>query len=123
MSPDPAVELARIRQICMALPRAAEKLSHGAPTFFLEKGKVYAYFWHDHHGDGRTAVLVKTSGIEEQEMLIEMDPDTYFKPPYLGPSGWIGVLLDQDSTDWHHIADWIEKSWRAVAPRKFMEKM
>ena len=79
----------------MALPEAAEKLSHGSPAFFIEKGKIFAYFWHNHHGDGRTAVMVKTSGLEEQAMLIEMDPDLYYQPAYLGPSGWIG---DPDST-------------------------
>jgi phosphoribosylglycinamide formyltransferase-1/phosphoribosylamine--glycine ligase/phosphoribosylglycinamide formyltransferase/phosphoribosylformylglycinamidine cyclo-ligase len=121
MSPDPEIELARIRAIAFGLPGTVEKISHGMPVFFIEKGKTFAWFWHDHHGDGRTAMLVKTSGIEEQEMLIEMDPDLYFKPPYLGPSGWIGVLLDQDGPDWDHVADWIEKSWRAVAPRKLLE--
>jgi phosphoribosylglycinamide formyltransferase-1/phosphoribosylamine--glycine ligase/phosphoribosylglycinamide formyltransferase/phosphoribosylformylglycinamidine cyclo-ligase len=122
MSPDPQAALERIRAIALGLPGTIEKISHGAPVFFIDKGRTFAWFWHDHHGDGRTAVLVKTSGLEEQEMLLEIDPDLYFKPPYLGPSGWIGVLLDQSGTDWDHVADWIEKSWRAVAPRKLLEK-
>ncbi|GAA0334845.1 hypothetical protein GCM10009087_51470 [Sphingomonas oligophenolica] len=78
MSPDPDSVLAKVRALCMALPEAAEKISHGAPTFFIEKGKVFAYFSHNHHGDGRTAVQVKTSGREEQAMLVEMDPDLYY---------------------------------------------
>lgn len=116
-----SVELDRIRTIALELPATVEKVSHGTPVFFIEKGRTFAWFWHNHHGDGRTAVLVKTSGIEEQEMLIEADPDVYFRPPYLGPSGWIGLNL-ADETDWQHVADWIEKSWRAVAPRKLLEK-
>lgn len=123
MSPDPAIELEHVRSIVRTLPGTTEKVSHDAPVFFIDgtRGRSFAWFWHNHHGDGRTALLVKTSGLEEQEMLIEADPDLYFKPPYLGPSGWIGVLLDQDSTDWHHVADWIERSWRSVAPRKLLE--
>ena len=121
MSPDPAADLARLRPICLALPRAAEKVSHGAPAFFIEKGKVFAYFTHNHHGDGRTAVMVKTSGLDEQQILIEADPDLYYRPPYIGHSGWIGICTDQPQTDWDHIADRIETSWRLVAPKKLLE--
>lgn len=116
MSPDPQVELERIRALCMAFPMAAEKLSHGAPTFFVEKGKVYAYFWHNHHGDDRTAVLVKTSGGEEQAMLVDADPDTYFIPPYLGPSHWVGLRLDGPDLDWDRVAHRIRLSWDMIAP-------
>lgn len=121
MSPDPEPVLAKVRDLCLALPCAVEKISHGAPTFFIEKGKVFAYFSHNHHGDDRTAVQVKTSGREEQAMLVEMDPEFYFVPPYTGPSGWIGMRLDRDETDWEHIADRIAMSWELVAPRKLLE--
>ncbi|MEO7687856.1 MAG: MmcQ/YjbR family DNA-binding protein [Sphingomonas sp.] len=121
MSPDPESVLAKVRAICMALPAAAEKISHGAPTFFIEKGKVFAYFSHNHHGDGRTAVQVKTSGREEQAMLVEMDPDHYYVPAYTGPAGWIGMRLDTDDTDWDHIGDRIATSWELVAPRRLLE--
>ena len=121
MSPDPDADLARLRPICLALPRAAEKISHGANTFFIEKGKVFAYFTHNHHNDGRTAVMVKTSGLDEQAMLIEADPDLYYSPPYIGHAGWIGIRTDVPHTDWSHIADRIETSWRYVAPRKLLD--
>ena len=121
MSPDPESDLAKVRALCMALPEAAEKISHGAPTFFIEKGKVFAYFSHNHHGDDRTAVQVKTSGREEQAMLVEMDPDLYYVPPYTGPAGWIGMRLDQGATDWDHIGDRIATSWELVAPRRLLE--
>jgi hypothetical protein len=121
VSPDPAADLERLRPICMALPRAAEKISHGANAFFIEKGKVFAYFTHDHHNDGRTAVMVKTSGLDEQAMLIEADPDLYYSPPYIGHSGWIAIRTDVDATDWGHIVDRIETSWRHVAPRKLLD--
>lgn len=113
--------LEQVRRRALALPRAAEKLSHGTPGFHIEGGKFFAYFSHDHHGDGITSVLVKTSGAEEQESLIDMDPDTYYKPPYLGPSGWIGIRLDAGDVDWPHVEDRLAQSWRMVAPRKLAE--
>jgi len=121
MSPDPESVLAKVRAICMALPAATEKVSHGAPTFFIEKGKVFAYFSHNHHNDGRTAVHVKTSGFDEQAMLVEADPDLYYIPPYIGTAGWIGVRLDAGDTDWDHIGDKIAQSWELVAPAKLLE--
>ena len=82
---------------------------------------MFAYFSHDHHGDGITALLVKTSGAEEQAMLIEAEPDLYFRPAYLGPSGWIGFRLDQGDVDWDHVGEWLLKSWRLAAPRKLAD--
>ena len=122
MSPDPDADLERLRTIAMSLPRAAEKISHGQPAFYIEKGKIFAWFWHDHHRDGRTAIMVKTSGIEEQEMLIEMDPDLYYRPAYIGPFGWVAIRTDQPHSDWDHIADRIALSWDYVAPPKLKGK-
>jgi formyltetrahydrofolate-dependent phosphoribosylglycinamide formyltransferase len=114
----PEAILARLRGLALALPGAAEKLSHGSPGFFVEGGKFFAYFSRDHHGNGITALLVKTSGVEEQAMLIENDPDLYFRPAYFGPSGWIGIRLDTGDTDWAQIETWLGRSWRASAPKR-----
>ena len=121
MSLDPDVPLARVRELALALPETAERPSHGSPGFHIEKGKFFAYFWHDHHGDSETVVIVKTAGVEEQAMLIEMDPDCYYSPPYLGPSGWVAMRLDRDDTDWDRVADRIAASWEMVAPRRLLE--
>lgn len=121
MSPDPEPVLARVRELALALPGTAERLSHGSPGFHIEKGKFFAYFWHNHHSDGETIVIVKTSGSEEQAMLIEMDPDIYFSPPYLGPSGWVAMRLDGDDVDWDRVGDRIAQSWEMVAPRRLLE--
>jgi hypothetical protein len=121
MSPDPEPVLARVRELALALPGTAERLSHGSPGFHIEKGKFFAYFWHNHHSDGETIVIVKTSGSEEQAMLIEMDPDIYFSPPYLGPSGWVAMRLDGDEVDWNRVGDRIAQSWEMVAPRRLLE--
>ena len=121
MSPDPDGDLKRLRAIALGLPSATEKLSHGSPAFFIEKGKAFAYFWHNHHGDGETSVMVKTSGRDEQAMLVEADPQLYYIPPYLGPSGWIAVRLAGEATDWDHVGDRIAQSWELAAPRRLVE--
>lgn len=75
----------------MSLSGATEKLSHGEPTFFV-RNRVFTMFANNHHGDGRIAVwLPAAEGL--QEALVQEAPDTYFRPPYVGPSGWIGVEL------------------------------
>ena len=114
----PETMLSRVRALALALPAAAEKLSHGSPGFYVEGGKFFAYFSYDHHHDGVTGLLVKASGVEEQSQLIENDPDLYYRPAYLGPSGWIGIRLDTGEVDWAHIEDWLARSWRASAPKR-----
>ena len=121
MSPDPAADLARLRTICLALPEAVEKVSHGMPVFFIAKGRTFAWFMDDHHGVGITAVAVKTSGEEEQAMLVERQPDLYYRPAYLAPSGWIGLRLDAGETNWDHVADRVAMSWELVAPRRLLQ--
>ena len=113
--------LSRVRAIALKLPEAGERLSHGSPGFHIEKGKFFAYVWNNHHDDGEHAVMVKTTGTEEQQMLIEMDPNCYYKPPYLGPSGWVAMRIDQPETDWDRVADRIAQSWELVAPRCLLE--
>ena len=114
---DPAYLLGRVRERAMALPEADEVTSHGMPCFGIVKGKKFAYFTHDHHGDGKTALLVKISGADEQAQLIELDEDRYYRPAYFG-DGWVGIRLDLGDTDWDAIDDWLRKSWLAIAPKK-----
>lgn len=109
--------LGRVRALAMALPEADEVTSHGMPCFGIVKGKKFAYFTHDHHGDGKTALLVKISGADEQAQLIELDEARYYRPAYFG-DGWIGIRLDLGDTDWDAIGDWLRKSWLAIAPKK-----
>jgi phosphoribosylglycinamide formyltransferase 1 len=114
--------LTKVRERALALPQADEVTSHGMPCFGIEKGKKFAYFSQDHHGDGVTALLVKTTAPEEQAMLIDSDPARYFRPAYFG-DGWVGIRLDLGDTDWDHIEDRLHKSWREVAPRKLFSLM
>jgi hypothetical protein len=121
MSPDPETVLAKVRDAALSLPSACEKLSHGSPGFFIEGGKAFAYFWHNHHNDGETVAIVKTTGRDEQQMLIEADPECYYAPPYLGPSGWVAMRLEGEAVDWDRVADRIAISWELAAPRRLLE--
>lgn len=122
MSPDPDADLARLRGLCLAQPRGVEKVSHGMPVFFIEKGKTFAWFIHDHHGAGTTAVAVKTSGPDEQAMLVEAEPELFYRPAYLAPSGWIGLRLDVPETDWDQVEARIEQSWALAATPRLREQ-
>ena len=112
--------LAKLRAAALALPEAEERLSHGQPTYFVA-GKQFAQFRDNHHGDGVTGVCVKTSGPDEQAMLIEAEPDLYSRPAYLGPSGWISINLAPADTDWEHVRGWLVRSWELAAPKRLTE--
>ena len=113
----PDLLIAEVRTRALALPQSDEVTSHGMPCFGVIKGKKFAYVSNDHHGDSRVALLVKISGADEQAQLIESDPARYYRPAYFGDS-WIGIRLDLGDTDWDAVADWLARSWRAIAPRK-----
>ena len=115
LAADPAAAEARVRALCLALPETGERVSHGIPAFDVA-GKMFAYFRHNHHGDAMTVVCVKTSGRDEQEFLWEADPDTYSKPAYLWPSGWVAVALAE--ADWDLVEARLKTSWRLAAPRR-----
>jgi phosphoribosylglycinamide formyltransferase-1 len=114
--------VAQVRERALALPEADEVLSHGMPCFGVTKGKKFAYVSLDHHGDGKTALLVKISGLDEQQQLIENDPARYYRPAYFGDS-WIGIRLDLGENDWDHVAEWLQRSWRMSAPKKLTAMM
>ena len=113
----PEALLTRVRGLALNLPAAAEKLSHGSPGFFVEGGKFFAYFSDTHHGDGITALMLKVSGLDEAAMLIEQDPDRFFRPKYFGPAGWVGVVLT-DGPDWAMIEAMLSAAWRQCAPKR-----
>jgi uncharacterized protein YdhG (YjbR/CyaY superfamily) len=109
-------QLERVRRICAKMPGVSEKLSHGAPTFFVEKDKgVFTMFMDNHHQDGHLGVwLPAPAGL--QSALIEDDPATYFKPPYVGSSGWIGIELDQIGDEALEIH--VRAAWELAARKK-----
>ena len=120
---DPAVQAAavKVRAICLALPEATERLSHGSPTFFVKDKKTFVMFLNDHHGDGRLALwCAAPAGVQEE--LVDQDPERFFRPPYVGHRGWIGVRLDRD-LDWDEVAGICEDAYRQVAPKKLIAEL
>lgn len=109
----PASVLARLRRICLALPEAREKLSHGEPTWFAGTGKVFAALDDHHHGAAHLSVWLPQP-LGAQEALIASDPDRFFRPPYVGPSGWVGVVLDT-GPDWAVIERLVRDAYVRVA--------
>lgn len=111
--------LARLRTICLALPEASERLSHGAPTFFVRGKRPFVMVLDDHHGDGRFAIWCAASpGM--QTMLVDADPERFFVPPYVGHRGWLGFRLDR-GLDWDELAGIVEDAYAEIAPAKLVE--
>lgn len=110
--------LNKVRQAALELPETSERVSHGQPSFFVA-GKQFAQFRDNHHGDGKTVVCVRVSGLEEQAMLLEINPEIYSKPAYL--PAWVSINLAGDDVDWDHVADRIAMSWELAAPRRLLE--
>ena len=115
----PADPLAKLRKICLALPSAKEVPAWGTSTFRC--GKIFAMYAHpdDHHGGGRHGVWLKAAP-GNQRLMVHDRPDRFFVPPYVGPSGWIGVWIDKRPS-WTEVALLVEESWRLVAPKKLLK--
>ena len=105
------------RKLALALPGSEERPSHGSPGW-RAGGKYFAHFNDQHHGTPHIALLVKTSGPDELDGLVENAPEAYFRPAYYGAAGWVGVILNRPGVDWDSVADWLRRSWRNVAPKK-----
>ncbi len=106
--------LGRVRALCLALPETSERLSHGAPTFFVRRKRAFLMVLRNHHGDGRFAIwCAAPPGL--QTMLVEADPERFFVPPYVGHRGWLGMRLDR-ALDWDELAGIVEDAYAEVAP-------
>jgi len=109
-----------VRAICLALPGATERLSHGAPAFFA--GRQFVMLWPDgHHGDA-TPQLWCAAPPGAQEGFIDSDPGRYFRPPYVGSRGWLGMRLDGD-LDRDEVALQCEEAFRAIAPARLVARL
>jgi hypothetical protein len=116
--PDDA--LTRVRAICLALPEATERESHGSPGFFV--GKQFVMLWHRGHHDHDFPHLWCAAPAGEQQALVAERPDRFFVPPYVGHRGWLGVRLD-GAVDWGEIADLCEEAYRCVAPKRLVAQL
>ena len=108
--------LERVRAICLALPDVTERPSHAAPTWFINDKRSFVMYHDDHHGDGRLALWCAAPE-GAQEMLVQGAPYHYFRPPYVGHRGWIGVRLDRE-LGWDEIAGVIEDAHETIARRR-----
>ena len=113
--------LARLRRLCLALPESREVEAWGEPTFRV-RNRLFAMYAAagNHHGNGRAAVWCKAAA-GNQELMVRAAPDRFFVPPYVGPSGWVGVWLDV-GTDWSELAGLLADGWRLVAPKRLAER-
>lgn len=118
---EPEWIVAKVGTLALALPETDARTSHGAPGWRVggeKAGKFFAYVSVRHHGEDAVALLVKTGGPDEMAALIDAEPDIYYRPAYYGASGWIAYRLDRPGVDWDHVAEWLTRSWRAVAPKR-----
>jgi hypothetical protein len=113
----PSGPLARLRKVCLTLPEAHEVEAWGEPTFRV-RNKLFAMYAapNNHHGAGRPAVWCKAAP-GNQALMVRAEPERYFVPPYVGPSGWVGVWLDRNP-DWSEVKELMKDSYRLVAPKK-----
>ena len=114
--------LERVRRLCLALPEAEEKEAWGEPTFRV-RNKLFAMYANadTHHGKGIDGLWIKSTGVN-QDLLVHDDPERYFVPPYVGPSGWVGVRLGNDP-DWEAIGELLRDAYRLIAPKKLLARL
>jgi hypothetical protein len=110
--------LREVRTHCLALPEVEERLSHGSPTFFVRGKTSFVMFLDDHHGDGILGIwCAAPPGVQAE--LVEAEPDRFFRPPYVGGRGWLGVRLDR-SPDWEELGGIVTDAYRTVAPKRLV---
>ena len=116
----PASPYDRIRALSLAHPGAFEKEAWGAPTFRIERGKMFVMFADNHHDDGRVAIWCRATA-DGREALLELDAQRFFVPPYVGASGWVGVRLE-GRVPWPAVTDVISEAARLAAPKKIRRR-
>ena len=113
--------LRRVRALCLALPEVTERLSHGSPTWFVRDKKTFVSYLDNHHDDGRLAIwCAAPDGV--QVTLVEQEPRRFFRPPYVGHRGWLGVRLDVD-VDWDEMTGIVEDAYRVIAPKTLVARL
>lgn len=111
----PADPLPKLRRICLALPDATERISHGEPTWFARNKKSFAMYSNHHHDDRLAFVCAAPDGA--QETLIKLRPERFYRPPYVGYRGWIGVYLDTPGIDWGELKELVTEAYGTVDPK------
>lgn len=112
----------RVREVCLALPEVEERPSHSAPTFFVRGRKSFVMVWPEGHHHHHFPHLWCAAPPGAQEELIAEDPARFFRPPYVGHRGWLGVRLDRDP-DWSEIAELCTDAYRVIAPKTLVARL
>lgn len=115
MAAVPDDPLPRLREICLALPEATERVSHGEPTWFVRGKKVFVMYADRHHDDRIAFWCPAPPGVQAE--LVDTEARRFFRPPYVGSSGWLGVYLDVP-VDWDEITAIVREAYRKVAPKR-----
>jgi hypothetical protein len=110
----------RLVKICTVLPEVDVK--KGEHYAFSVRKKKFAYWLNDHHGDGRVAVTFKAPP-GENRALVDIDPERFFIPPYIGPKGWVGLYLDLRGVDWEEVEEMARESYRLAAPKTLARQL
>ncbi|HEX6904439.1 MAG TPA: MmcQ/YjbR family DNA-binding protein [Thermoanaerobaculia bacterium] len=113
--------LEKLRSLCLALPETTERLSHGEPTWFVRDKKTFVMYANHHHDDVLAFWCAAPDGA--QEALVSADPERFFRPPYVGHRGWLGVRLDVTPIDWDQISDLVNAAYRMVAPKRLLAEL
>ena len=108
--------LAKLTKICLGLPQASRE-DHGSHASFLVAKKTFAYYLHDHHGDGIVAVTCKVAP-GDNAALVAAQPSRFYLPAYIGPRGWVGLRLDTGDTDWDEVSELVRDSYRRTASKR-----
>jgi hypothetical protein len=112
--------LERLRRICLGLPEVGERLSHGEPAWFVRGRRLFVTFADRHHDERVALWCAAPAGA--QEAFVAAQPERFFRPPYVGHRGWLGVVLD-DHVDWDQVADIVTEAYRAVAPKALADAL
>lgn len=112
---------ARVRELCMALPEVTERLSHGECTWFVRGKKVFVQMSDHHHDDRLGLWCAAPPGVMVE--LVEQEPERFFRPPYVGVNGWLGVYLDVPDVDWDELAAIVRDAYRVIAPAKLTAQL
>jgi predicted DNA-binding protein (MmcQ/YjbR family) len=112
--------LAKLSGICLSFPET-ERCDMNDHADFRVRGKVFAYFLNNHHGDKIVSVCCK-SALGENVDRASREPDRFYLPAYIGPRGWFGLRLDGAAIDWAEVRNLVELSYGLVAPKRLLRK-
>ncbi|MEO3863017.1 MmcQ/YjbR family DNA-binding protein [Acrocarpospora sp. B8E8] len=113
-------QLERLRALCLELPETTERLSHGEPTWFVRGKKTFVTFADHHHDDRLGFWCAAAPGVQQE--LVDTEPDRFYRPPYVGHRGWLGVYLDVP-VDWQEIRQIITDAYRQIAPKTLSSQL